>query len=117
MIAIGYVRVSTEDQAKEGVRLDNQKSKIEAYCQLKDLELSEIVEDAGISAKNLRSPGVQKVLRLAKKKKIDAIIVYKLDRIFRSTVDALVSKGDRLIIYFNNFHFISKHYMRTIFIP
>ena len=89
MIAIGYVRVSTEDQAKEGVSLDNQKSKIEAYCQLKDLELAEIVEDAGISAKNLRRPGVQKVLRLAKKKKIDAIVVYKLDRIFRSTTDAL----------------------------
>ena len=89
MTAIGYVRVSTEDQAKEGVSLDNQKAKIEAYCQLKDLELSEIVEDAGISAKNLKRPGVQKVLRMARKKKIDAIVVYKLDRIFRSTVDAL----------------------------
>ncbi len=36
MTAIGYCRVSTEDQAKEGVSLDNQKSKILAYCQLKD---------------------------------------------------------------------------------
>jgi site-specific DNA recombinase len=89
MPAIGYVRVSTEDQAKEGVSLDNQKSKIEAYCQLKDLNLSEIVEDAGISAKNLKRPGVQKVLRMARKKQVDAIVVYKLDRIFRSTVDAL----------------------------
>jgi DNA invertase Pin-like site-specific DNA recombinase len=89
MTAIGYVRVSTEDQAKEGVSLDNQKAKIEAYCQLKDLELTEVVEDAGISAKNLRRPGVQKVLRMARKKKVDAIVVYKLDRIFRSTVDAL----------------------------
>jgi len=89
MNAIGYVRVSTEDQAKEGVSLDNQKSKIEAYCQLKDLNLSEIVEDAGISAKNLRRPGIQKVLRMARKKKVDAIVVYKLDRIFRSTTDAL----------------------------
>ena len=89
MPAIGYCRVSTEDQAKEGVSLDNQKSKIEAYCQLKDLNLSEIVEDAGISAKNLKRIGVQKVLRLARKKQIDAIVVYKLDRIFRSTTDAL----------------------------
>ena len=89
MTAVGYVRVSTEDQAKEGVSLDNQKSKIRAYCQLKDLELREVIEDAGISAKNLRRPGVQKVLRLARKKEIDAIVVYKLDRIFRSTVDAL----------------------------
>lgn len=91
MTAIGYVRVSTEDQAKEGVSLDNQKSKIEAYCQLKDLNLSEIVEDAGISAKNLKRPGVQRVLKLARRKKVDAAVVYKLDRIFRSTVDALES--------------------------
>ena len=89
MTAVGYVRVSTEDQAKEGVSLDNQKSKIKAYCELKDLELREIVEDAGISAKNLRRPGVKKVLRLARRKEIDAVVVYKLDRIFRSTVDAL----------------------------
>jgi site-specific DNA recombinase len=89
MTTIGYARVSTEDQAKEGVSLDNQKAKIEAYCQLKDLELREIIEDAGISAKNLRRPGVQKVLKLARGKEIDAIVVYKLDRIFRSTIDAL----------------------------
>jgi site-specific DNA recombinase len=50
MTATGYVRVSTEDLAKEGVSLDNQKSKIVAYCQLKGLELSEIIEDAGIDA-------------------------------------------------------------------
>ena len=89
MAAVGYVRVSTDDQAKEGVSLDNQKSKIMAYCQLKDLELREVIEDAGISAKNLRREGVQKVLRLARRKEIDAVVVYKLDRIFRSTVDAL----------------------------
>lgn len=89
MSAVGYIRVSTEDQAKEGVSLDNQRSKIEAYSQLKDLELLEIIEDAGISAKNLKRPGVQKVLKLARTKKIDAVVVYKLDRIFRSTVDAL----------------------------
>lgn len=89
MATIGYVRVSTEDQAKEGVSLDNQKSKIEAYCKLKDLDLIEIVEDAGLSAKDLRRPGVQKVLKLARKNEIDAIVINKLDRLFRSTVDAL----------------------------
>ena len=55
--------------------LQKTKAKIEAYCQLKDLELSEIVEDAGISAKNLKRPGVQKVLGMARKKKVDAIVV------------------------------------------
>jgi len=89
MPTVGYIRVSTEDQVKEGVSLENQKSKIQTYCELKDMDLIEIIEDAGISAKNLRRPGVQKVLRLAQKKKVDAVVVYKLDRIFRSTVDAL----------------------------
>jgi len=89
MPTVGYIRVSTDDQAKEGVSLDNQKSKIEAYCQLKDLNLSEIIEDAGISAKNLKRPGVQRVLKLARKNQVDAVVIYKLDRIFRSTVDAL----------------------------
>src|SRR4030043_766794 len=87
--AIGYIRVSTEDQAREGVSLDNQKSKITAYCQLKDLNLIEVIEDAGISAKNLKRPGVQKVINMARKKQINAVVVYKLDRVFRSTVEAL----------------------------
>ncbi len=56
---------------------------------MKDLELREVIEDAGISAKNLRRPGVQRVLKLARRKEVDAVVVYKLDRIFRSTVDAL----------------------------
>jgi site-specific DNA recombinase len=87
--AVGYCRVSTEDQAREGVSLDNQKSKIISYCQLKDLELLEIIEDAGISGKNLKRIGVQKVINMARKKQVDAIVTYKLDRFFRSTVDAL----------------------------
>ncbi len=89
MKAIGYIRVSTEDQAKEGVSLENQRAKIQTYASLKDLELVEIIEDAGISAKNLNRPGAQKVLDLARTKQVQAVIVYKLDRMFRSTVDAL----------------------------
>ena len=104
MKAIGYVRVSTEDQAKEGVSLDNQKAKIEAYCDLKDLELVEIVKDAGISAKNLNRPGAQRVLEMAHQKEADAVVVYKLDRMFRSTVDALETtrRFDKLGISFHS---------------
>ena len=87
--AIGYIRVSTDEQVKEGVSLENQEAKIRAYCDLKDLKLLEIVEDAGISAKNLRRPGAQRVIEMARNKMVDAVVVYKLDRMFRSTVDAL----------------------------
>jgi len=88
MKAVGYIRVSTEDQT-QGVSLDNQKAKIKAYADLKDLQLIGIIEDAGISAKNLNRPGAQQVLNMARKKKVNAVIVYKLDRMFRSTIDAL----------------------------
>jgi len=43
--ALGYIRVSTTEQAIEGISLDNQKSKIEAYCKLNDLELVSIIDD------------------------------------------------------------------------
>ena len=106
MKAIGYIRVSTDDQAKEGVSLDNQRQKIVSYCELKDFHLLRIIEDAGISAKNLNRPGVKKVLDMARTKKIDAVIVYKLDRMFRSTIDALETTKlfDKWNISFHSIH-------------
>lgn len=89
MKAVGYARVSTEEQASEGVSLDNQKAKIRTYADLKDFELIGIIQDAGVSAKNLNRPGAQEVLKMARKKEVEAVIVYKLDRMFRSTIDAL----------------------------
>ena len=47
MKAIGYVRVSTEEQAREGISLEAQRAKITTYCELNDLELVGIIEDAG----------------------------------------------------------------------
>ena len=94
MKAIGYIRVSTEEQATQGISLDAQRAKIEAYARVKDLSLVGIVEDAGKSAKDLKRPGVQEVLEKARKRQIDAVIIVKLDRMFRSTVDALNTAKD-----------------------
>ena len=87
--AVGYIRVSTEGQAEKGISLEAQRAKIEAYAALKDFTLVEIVEDAGISAKNLKRPGMQRLLDMIHRKEIDAVIIMKLDRMFRNTVDAL----------------------------
>ena len=87
--ACGYCRVSTSEQAKEGVSLENQRRKIAIYADLNDLDLVEIVADEGKSGKDLNRPGVQRVLEMARRKEVDAVIVYKLDRLFRSTTDAL----------------------------
>lgn len=89
MRAVGYARVSSEEQAEKGMSLDLQRAKIRAYAELRDLELVEIIEDAGISAKNLNRPGMHRLLELARTKQIQAVIVLKLDRMFRSTTDAL----------------------------
>jgi site-specific DNA recombinase len=86
---VGYCRVSTDEQAREGISLNNQREKIEVYCKLNDFTLVEIITDEEISAKNLNRAGIQKVLDMAKKRQIEGIIIYKLDREFRNTVDAL----------------------------
>jgi len=87
--AVGYIRVSTSEQALEGISLDNQKAKINAYCQLHDLELTEVIEDAGKSGKNLNREGVEALLGAVRRKEVEAIIVYKLDRLSRKVIDTL----------------------------
>jgi site-specific DNA recombinase len=88
--AIGYTRVSTEEQSREGVSLDMQAHKIHQYADLHDLEITEIVEDAGISGKSIKArPGIQKVLETIRHKEVDAVIIYKLDRLARNTIETL----------------------------
>jgi site-specific DNA recombinase len=87
MRVIGYVRVSTEDQAKEGISIEMQAKKIEAYAVVKDWQLVEIITDAGYSAGSLHRPGLQRLMAMVKPGKIEAIIVYKLDRLTRSVMD------------------------------
>lgn len=91
MKVVGYVRVSTEEQAINGVSLDAQEEKIRAYCQAKGWRLTEGIRDQGISAKNLNRDGLQSVLKQIPKRNgkrgFDALIVTKLDRLTRSVGD------------------------------
>jgi hypothetical protein len=59
-----YVRVSTGEPSREGVFLNTQKAKIVAHCLLRRLTVTEIIQDHGISAKNLKRPGFRKALPL-----------------------------------------------------
>ena len=83
-----YMRVSTEDQAREGFSLPEQKERLEAYCKFNDYKIVEYYTDAGISAKtgNFR-PEYDRMLEDGKQGKINMIIALKLDRITRSTRD------------------------------
>jgi site-specific DNA recombinase len=89
MKTIGYVRVSTDEQAREGISLEAQKAKITAYCELNDLELIGIIEDAGKSGKDLNREGIQSLLENIRGRQIEAVVVYKLDRLSRRVKDTL----------------------------
>ena len=82
------MRVSTEDQAREGFSLPEQKERLEAFCKFKGYEIVDYYQDAGISAKtgNYR-PEFERLKDDIKSKKINTIIALKLDRITRSIFD------------------------------
>jgi DNA invertase Pin-like site-specific DNA recombinase len=87
MRVVGYVRVSTEEQATDGVSLAAQRAKLAAYASLYDLEVVAIVEDAGVSAKTLDRPGLSKVLAMVAAGEVEGVLVAKLDRLTRSVRD------------------------------
>ena len=87
MRAIGYVRVSTEEQSQQGVSLSNQVQKIQAYCMAKDWEMTVVIRDEGYSGKDLNRPGVQEIIKGCCKRAFDVVVTMKLDRLTRSVKD------------------------------
>lgn len=87
MRAVIYVRVSTQEQASEGVSLDNQIEKIKAYCYARSWSVVDLISDEGYSGKSLNRPGVLKIIGKAKQKEFDVVVTYKLDRLTRSVRD------------------------------
>ena len=87
--AVGYIRVSTEEQAREGVSLGAQKARIEAWAKGNDTSLIGFFEDAGISgAKTENREGLQKAIGMACEQRA-ILVVYSLSRLSRSTRDTL----------------------------
>ena len=83
-----YIRVSTEDQVREGFSLGEQKEKLEALCKYKGYEIYKVYKDAGISAKDMtHRPQFQQMIEDMKSGKINYIVAYKLDRVTRSVRD------------------------------
>lgn len=94
--AVAYLRVSTDKQACEGVSLDAQRAKLEAYASLYDLDLVAVEVDAGVSAKSLDRPALGRALAMLRAGRADALLVVKLDRLTRSVRDL----GELLDSYF-----------------
>ena len=83
-----YIRVSTEDQAREGFSLPEQEKRLRTMCEYKGYEIYKLYKDAGISAKtgNYR-PAFEELLQDIREKKCNTIVVLKLDRLTRSVFD------------------------------
>ena len=84
---VGYIRVSTDMQAQEGVSLDAQRVRLQAYCVAQELTLVELIADEGQSAKSLDRPGLRRALGMLDRGEALGIIVPKLDRLTRSVKD------------------------------
>ena len=83
-----YIRVSTEDQAREGFSLPEQEKRLRAMCEYKCYEIYKIYKDAGISAKTgNKRPAFEELKEDIKNKKCNTIVVLKLDRLTRSVYD------------------------------
>jgi DNA invertase Pin-like site-specific DNA recombinase len=97
MRVIGYVRVSTEEQAMSGAGLEAQRQAIAAECERRGWKLIDVIEDAGWSAKDLRRPGIKAALQVLGAGDAKALVVAKLDRLSRSLLDfaGLMAKAQR----------------------
>ncbi len=89
-----YSRVSTEEQAKEGLSVDAQIDKCKAFCNARDWNIFKIYKDAGFSAGSLNRPALELLLRDAEEQKFDIILVYKIDRFSRKLKDLILVLDD-----------------------
>ena len=89
-----YSRVSTEEQAREGLSVEAQIDKCKAFCQARDWEVFKIYKDAGYSAGSLNRPALELLLKDSQKKKFNIILVYKIDRFSRKLRDLIMVLDD-----------------------
>ncbi|EGO6028448.1 recombinase family protein [Enterococcus faecalis] len=84
-----YIRVSTQEQATEGYSIQAQTDRLIKYVEAKDFILYKKYIDAGYSASKLERPAMQELIQDVQSKKVDVVIVYKLDRLSRSQKDTM----------------------------
>lgn len=91
-----YIRVSTDEQAEQGISIAAQKSRLISYCKAQGWEIYDFYVDDGFSGKDLERPAMQRLINDARQKKFDAVLVLKLDRLSRKQKDVLFLLEDVL---------------------
>lgn len=84
---IGYLRVSTEEQAQSGLGLADQRAAIEHEAQRRDWPAVTFLSDQGFSAKNLERPAIGEAIGRLRTGQAALLVVSKLDRLSRSLLD------------------------------
>ena len=85
-----YVRVSTDEQAKEGYSIRAQIEKLKDYVRIKDWSFYKVYADEGISGKNITDrPAINELIADIKAGHVSNVLVYKIDRLTRSTRDLI----------------------------
>ncbi len=89
--AVLYIRVSTDEQVREGVSLEAQETRLKAYCSMQGIEIEEVVREEGVSAAKALStrPGGKVLLQAIEEGRANQVVAFKLDRLFRDAEDAL----------------------------
>lgn len=93
-----YIRVSSAGQVKDGYSLTAQKERLTAFCQAQGWDNYKFYVEEGLSAKNTKRPVYQELMQHVERKKVNTVLVYKLDRIMRS-----IGELDNMLKTFDNF--------------
>lgn len=109
MVVVGYARVSTENQL-ENYSIEEQTERLKAYCAAKDWSLRKLYVDGGFSGGNTNRPALQQMLAAIRQGGVDAVVVYKLDRLSRSQKDTLTLIEDELLAHGTDFVSINENF-------
>ncbi len=100
-----YLRVSTEEQKREGFSLAAQEEILRGYCESKGFEVYDVYDDGGYSGKDFNRPRMQQLLRDLREDKFDLVLAVAVDRISRNNLDVLTfvekelhPRGKKLLI-------------------
>ncbi len=107
-LALGYCRVSTDEQAREGVSIAAQQARIRAYAQAKELRLLDVLTDDGISGKTLDRPALRELVQRCERGEVGHVVVVKLDRLTRRTRDLLALVDDLFLARQIELHSVSE---------
>lgn len=109
MLVCGYARVSTDNQL-ENYSIEEQTDRLKAYCAAKGWTLLQIYVDGGFSGGNTDRPALRQMLDAVREGNIDAVVVYKLDRLSRSQKDTLMLIEDELLAHKCDFVSINENF-------